>query len=198
MLKSGLLSNYERWKLILNKSSNSNNETKFQNCEKFLKQFPFCGKVWGISAHIRYTLDGKQGCLEQFKKAFKYNPYFLPLHINYCYWVEDAFKDQPEMIEQTFKDSLEKVGHNFEVNKIYMQYIKFLRKKNKYIECDQVFWKLLDGNMYQINSFISQYDGFLQMCDDVTMNAIYKKHFAGDTDEAILFKRDGRVSNVQT
>ena len=156
MLNPNLFANYERWKLILSKSVSSDTKSHLQNCDNFLKQFPFSSKIWGQYAHLKFSLEGRDSCLLVYREALRLSPNFLPLHLSFCLWVEDSFKEDSHFVDRTFRDSLQKVAQNFEVDRLYTFYIKYLLKKSRYQECNDVFWTLLEGNMFNIKNFISK------------------------------------------
>lgn len=156
MINSSLLANYERWKLILEKSTSQEPKTRLKDYQQFLSHFPFSSKTWNKFAHLKLEIDGKEACLETFQKALKLNPKLLPLHLSYCLWVEDAFREDVQFVKETYQKSLKELAQNFEADKLYNFYIKFLNRKMKYKQCNDVFWDLLRGNMYNVKDFVGR------------------------------------------
>ena len=143
MINSSLLANYKRWKLILEKSSNLEPKSRLADCQEFLEHFPFSSQTWNQFAHLKLAVDGKEACLSTFRKALDLNPKLLPLHLSFCLWVEDAYKDDVKFVEETYCQSLKQLHQNFEADKLYNFYIKFLNKKMKYKQCNDVFLSLI-------------------------------------------------------
>ena len=156
MINTSLLSNYQRWKLILEKSATQEPKSRLQDFEQFLSHFPFSSKTWNQLAHLKLVVSGKEACLETYHQALKWNPNLLPLHLSYCLWVEDAYREDVEFVEKTYKTSLQKLTQNFEADKLYNFYIKFLNRKMKYKQCNDVFWELLRGNMFNVKDFVGR------------------------------------------
>jgi hypothetical protein len=156
MIKSDLLSNYERWRLILEKSSGLDPKDRLGDFEDFLSHFPFSSKTWSQYAHLQLSVNGKEKCISTFREALALNPKFLPLHLSFCLWVEEAYKEDPDFVDQTYRSSLAQLSQNFEADKLYNFYIKFLSKKMKYKQCNDVFWDLLRGNMFNVREFVGR------------------------------------------
>lgn len=157
MINSALLTKYERLKLILEKSVNLDPKVRLSHFEDFLTHFPFSSKTWGQFAQMQFKVDGREKCLEIFRKALRLNPKLLPLHLNFCLWVEDSFRDDTEFVDETYRASLKELAQNFEADKLYNFYIMFLSKKMKYKQCHDVFWELLHGNMYNVREFVGRW-----------------------------------------
>ena len=156
MIKAGLLANYGRWKLILEKSSSLEPKERLSDFQNFLSNFPFSSKTWRQYALLQLSANGKEKCMSTFQEALSLNPKFLPLHLSFCLWVEEAYKEDPEFVNKTYRSSLEQLSQNFEADKLYNFYIKFLSKKMKYKECNDVFWELLRGNMFNVREFVGR------------------------------------------
>jgi tetratricopeptide (TPR) repeat protein len=156
MIKSKLLATYERWKLILEKSASLEPKDRLGDFQDFLSHFPFSSKTWNQYAHLQLAVNGKEKCLETFRKALTLNPKLLPLHLSFCLWVEEAYREEPEFVEKTYQRSLKQLSQNFEADKLYNFYIKFLNKKMKYKQCNDVFWDLLRGNMFNVREFVGR------------------------------------------
>ena len=156
MLSESQFSNYERWTLILEKSSEAESKTRLENCYKFLKHFPFSFKVWGNYSHLMHSVQGKKASVLAYREAIRILPKQMKLHLSFCLYVEDAYQTEPDFVIRTYAESFEALKKNFDNFKFLTFYIRYLSNVRRVRLCHGLFWDLLEVNVSEVREIVSQ------------------------------------------
>jgi len=150
------------WTKLLSLADNEESIDEIRKAyNTFLSEFPLCYVYWKKFADHELSKGNPANVIDIYERALSNAiPHSVDLWTHYCSYVAEK-SDNLDEIRKLFERGLNIVGNDFAAHPLWDKYIEFESSQEEYRRIGNIFYRILQIPLEQINSYWERYKSFV-------------------------------------